>query len=584
MPVTNGIETGTVPVPTSEAVDSVAWTGLPNVLFGKSPVSVAGRFGPPVPVTKTPPVPVAPNEDVGVGIDSVMFEEAVDDGMGAESPVPVGLSSSEQDVVLARGYGGEDVEALVGILVPIEPVPVGPREEVLLSIGNGGGDVSKAGGILLPIDPVPVGPTIEVVFSIGNGGEGEDGIAVTPVPINPVPVGPAVGPKGDVSLVMGYGGVGNEVSGIPMTKGAVPVGPAVAPDGEVILIIGYGADGDEISVGTEGITPVPIGAVTSGAVPGGPEVGEVVLSIGKGGEEEDMLKVTPIPVPMKVVAVGPFVGPEMVVLLSMGKGGEGVDSLKVTPGPVPVPHDVMAVGPSVGPGVMVLLSIGNGGEGEGTAEDDPVPIGAVPVVRVPVGGMTVHVESVKEWEEEDPVPIGAVPVGPTVGPTVVVLLSIGNGAEGDDTTREDPVPTDAVTIGAVPVGPSVGPEVAVLLSIGNGGEGDDTREDDPVPIGAVTLGDDEVGESPGRVRVGRDVEKEALGDSAGMLMDDDTSPEDEALGTDAVSVGVQSTAVCSTNPSTAMDVTICSRLRRISHFTSVNITYLYSLIDVIGED
>ncbi|TID15213.1 hypothetical protein E6O75_ATG08466 [Venturia nashicola] len=240
VPVTSGIET--VPVPTSEAEDSVACTGLPRVLFGKSPVSVAGDVGPPVPVINTPPVPVTPNEDVGLETDSVIFEEAVDEGMGIKFPVPVGPISSEQDVVLVRGNGGEDVGTLRGMLVPIGPVPVGPGKEVLLSMGNGGDDVSILGGILLLIDPVPVGPVIEVVLSIGNGGEDSDGIDVTPVPIDPVPVGPAVGPKGNVSLTMGYGGVGNDVSGTPVTKGAVPVGPAVGPVSEVSLLIGYGGD------------------------------------------------------------------------------------------------------------------------------------------------------------------------------------------------------------------------------------------------------------------------------------------------------------------------------------------------------
>ncbi|TID15212.1 hypothetical protein E6O75_ATG08465 [Venturia nashicola] len=234
------------------------------------------------------------------------------------------------------------------------------------------------------------------------------------------------------------------------------------------------------------------------------------------------------PVPIGAVPVGPEIEE---VLLSMGKGGEGVGSLKVTPGPVPVPDDVIAVGPSVGPEVAVLLPIGNGGEGEVTAVDDP-----------PVGTMTVNVESVKE-EERDSVPMGAVPVGPTVGPEVAVLLSIGKGAEGDETTKDDPVTTGAVTIGAFPVGPSIGPEVMVLLFIGNGGESDDNREDDPVPSGAVTLGAVNVGGGPGSVIFGRELDDEELDNSVDMLVDDPASPEDDASGTDAVSVGVQPTVV-----------------------------------------
>lgn len=283
-------------------------------------------------------------------------------------------------------------------------------------------------------------------MSIGKGAEGEDGIEVTPVPIDPVPVGPAVGPRGDVSLVIGYGGVDNDVSGTPVIKGAVPVGPAVGPVEEVSLLRGYGGEEEGTSVGTEGKPPVPMGPVTRGAVPVGPTADEVVLP--------------------------------------MGKGAEGVGSLKVTPGPVPVPEDVIAVGPSVGAEVVVLLSIGNGGEGEIRSEDDPVPLGAVicpfvpvvqggklKVVQGPVGGMTVNVESMMEEEDDD--------------------------------------------------------------------EADEVDE----AIGAEA----EVGGGPGTVRFGREVntelDEEELGGSVGMLGDGCTSMEDEVSGTDAVSVGVQPAVV-----------------------------------------
>lgn len=127
----------TVPVPISEDEDSVACTGLPSVLFGKSPVSVVGDDAPPVPVPVTiiPPVPVTPNVNVGVETEAVMFEVAVDEDMGVVFPVPVGPIPSEQEVVLVRGNGGEDAEALGRTIVPIDPVPVGPGNEVLLSKG-----------------------------------------------------------------------------------------------------------------------------------------------------------------------------------------------------------------------------------------------------------------------------------------------------------------------------------------------------------------------------------------------------------------------------------------------------------------
>lgn len=45
------------------------------------------------------------------------------------------------------------------------------------------------------------------------------------------------------------------------------------------------------------------------------------------------------------------------------------------------------------------------------------------------------------------------------------------------------------------------------------------------------------------VRFGRDVGEEELGESVGTLVDDRTSLEDDASGTDTVSVAVQPTVV-----------------------------------------
>lgn len=396
IPVVRGIE----PVPSREE-DSVAWTGLPRVLFGKSSDVREDCGGLPVPVIRGSPVPVMPKEEVGMVIDEVMFVEVVDARIVVvPSTVPVWPTSSEQEVLFVRGNGGEYVGILGGMLVPMDAVPLGPTGKVVLSRGNGAEDDGKLVGIEKPIEPVPVGPADEVLLSMGNGGADEEGVEEIAVPIAPVPVGPTVAPRDDVSLPKGNGG-----------------------------------EEDGMSEGTEGM-PVPRGAVTRGAVPVGPTVGDVVLSIGKGGKEDGML--IELPVPIGVVPVGP-VDPEIEVLLSMGNGGEEDGALEG--GPVPVSGITVKIESVMG----VEVGAGTGAVRFGRRKVD-VRIDGKRLVK-PVIGIT----------EEAPVPDGGVTVG-------------------------------AVTIGAVPPWPSVGPRVDVLLSIGNGGKEDTLLDEDASGIEVVLVG------------------------------------------------------------------------------------------------
>jgi hypothetical protein len=205
-------------------------TGLSIVLFWKRPEEEDKDMAPLVPVVNGPPVPVTPREDVGVD-ETVALGEEADNVMVAllvkpeDTAVGPTVDSSVQDVLLVKGNGGVDVK-VVGILVSIDAVPVGPESVVLLPIGKGGEDDDGLEGIPVPIDPVPVGIK-DVILPIGKGGEEDAGLEGMSVPTDPEPVGPV----DKVLLLIGNGaeaGTSDGTEGVPVPKGgdsdaAVPV-------------------------------------------------------------------------------------------------------------------------------------------------------------------------------------------------------------------------------------------------------------------------------------------------------------------------------------------------------------------------
>ncbi|KAK8070475.1 hypothetical protein PG997_010678 [Apiospora hydei] len=530
LPVVPDIPVGkTEPVPKGGAVVLAVGKGAwPELRIGDPVVCV------PVPrVTLLPggmPCPVGPMLPVafeignGAELGSVLVGPPaspllpvgaiVDIAVVAAEPVPRGLVGFEAPVEFESGNGASD-GLLCNGWVGLEPA-LGP------AVGPVEFDMVKGGTAVDPIVPEAVFPTplepgtATLEFEIGNGGTvcpagllpgalipdardvvrlGADGAVVSPDP----PVGPALGA---VVFDRGNGGFDSEevLSGVsgteaPVLNGAVPeippVGAIVWPSGPpVVLVIGKGAVENVFPSDNEDVVARTL-EFEANVEP--PNVA-VVFPVGKGGVVGD----DPVPGGKLLKAVLEMARP--VEVEELNNPDVSVPTGDIVKDPeatavVPLEDGINGAVP-VGAVRTVVLDNGNGGATVEVAISLPLPValgeltpGAVglpcptgPDDGAPEAGLVVEPTTPLAEGETGTVP---------VGPTVTVVLKVGNGAN---------VIVDSAELGeGTMFDPelAVGPVSDVLLGLvkGNGGDTPDpdsgvvtgSGETEPVNVPAVAV-------------------------------------------------------------------------------------------------